>query len=56
VRVDRQLRPLSASGAPLHPRLFAAGAVVGGHEPAADGTRLGVAILTGYLAGAAAGS
>jgi glycerol-3-phosphate dehydrogenase subunit B len=54
VRVDRQLRPLAATGAPVHPRLFAAGAVVGGHEVAADGTGLGVAILTGYLAGAAA--
>ena len=51
VRVDRQLRPLSASGTPVHPRLFAAGAVIGGHEVAADGTGLGVAILTGCLAG-----
>ena len=57
VRIDRQLRPLGSSGGPLHPLLFAAGAVIGGHEVAADGTGLGVAILTGYLAGrAAAGS
>ncbi len=28
--------------------------MVGGHEAAADGTGLGTAILTGYLAGAAA--
>jgi glycerol-3-phosphate dehydrogenase subunit B len=54
VRVDRLLRPLGADGAPVHPRLFAAGAVVGGHEAAADGTGLGAAILTGYLAGRAA--
>ncbi|GEJ57943.1 FAD-binding protein [Anaeromyxobacter diazotrophicus] len=54
VRIDRQLRPLDASGAPLHPRLFAAGAVIGGHEVAADGTGLGVGVLTGYLAGSAA--
>ncbi len=56
VRIDRQLRPLGASGGPLHPRLFAAGAVIGGHEVAADGTGLGVAIVTGYLAGRAAAS
>jgi glycerol-3-phosphate dehydrogenase subunit B len=55
--VDRLVRPLAGSGAPVHPRLFGAGAVVGGHEQAADGTGLGVAILTGWLAGrnAAAG-
>jgi glycerol-3-phosphate dehydrogenase subunit B len=54
VRVDAALRPLDERGAPVHPRLFAAGAVVGGHEQATDGTGLGVAILTGFLAGAAA--
>jgi glycerol-3-phosphate dehydrogenase subunit B len=54
VRVDRGLRPLAADGRPLHPGLFAAGSVVGGHEAAADGTGLGVALLTGYLAGRAA--
>ncbi len=36
-------------------RLFAAGAVVGGHDQASDGTGMGVAILTGWLAGRAAG-
>ena len=46
--------PLDERGRPVHPRLFAAGAVVGGHEQATDGTGLGVAILTGYLAGRAA--
>ena len=54
LRVDRHLRPLDAAGAPVHHRLFAAGAVIGGHEAAADGTGLGIAILTGYLAGRAA--
>jgi glycerol-3-phosphate dehydrogenase subunit B len=54
VRVDGALRPLRADGRPLHPGLFAAGAVIGGHEAAADGTGLGVALLTGYLAGRAA--
>jgi glycerol-3-phosphate dehydrogenase subunit B len=51
LRVDASLHPLDERGRPVHPRLFAAGAVVGGHEQATDGTGLGVAILTGYLAG-----
>jgi glycerol-3-phosphate dehydrogenase subunit B len=55
LRVDPSLRPLGAGGFAAHPRLFAAGSVIGGHEAAADGTGLGVAILTGYLAGRAAG-
>jgi len=57
VAIDERLRPLEVGGAPAHPRLFAAGAVVSGHD-VADGTGLGVAILTGYLAGrnAAAGA
>ncbi len=57
LRVDAELRPLGEDGRLAHPRLYAAGAVIGGHEPAQDGTGLGVAILTGWLAGrgAAAG-
>ena len=51
LRVDAALRPVDALGAPAHERLFAAGAVIGGHEQATDGTGLGVAILTGWLAG-----
>ncbi|BDG07077.1 FAD-binding protein [Anaeromyxobacter paludicola] len=51
LRVDPELRPLGEDGRPFHPRLFAAGGVLGGHEPAQDGTGLGVAILTGYVAG-----
>jgi glycerol-3-phosphate dehydrogenase subunit B len=54
VRVDAQLRPLDLDGRPFHPGLHACGAVLGGHEPAADGTGMGVAILTGRLAGRAA--
>jgi glycerol-3-phosphate dehydrogenase subunit B len=54
LRVDARLRPLDDGGRPVHPRLLAAGAVVGGHEQATDGTGLGVAILTGWLAGRAA--
>ena len=55
LRVDRTLRPLDEQGRVVHPRLFAAGAVLGGHEQATDGTGLGVAILTGFLAAHAAG-
>jgi glycerol-3-phosphate dehydrogenase subunit B len=54
LRVDAFLHPLDERGSPVHPRLFAAGAVIGGHEQATDGTGLGVAILTGWLAGRAA--
>ena len=54
VRVDARLRPLDAGDRPVVDGLFAAGAVVGGHEHATDGTGLGVAILTGWLAGRAA--
>jgi glycerol-3-phosphate dehydrogenase subunit B len=54
LRVDAGLRPVDEGGRVVHPRLFAAGAVVGGHEQATDGTGLGVAVLTGFLAGHAA--
>ncbi|HET7754214.1 MAG TPA: FAD-binding protein [Anaeromyxobacteraceae bacterium] len=51
LRVDDRLRPVDTRGRPVHEALFAAGAVIGGHEHASDGTGLGVAMLTGYLAG-----
>jgi glycerol-3-phosphate dehydrogenase subunit B len=54
LRVDAALRPLDARGDFADAALFAAGAVIGGHEQASDGTGLGVAILTGFLAGRAA--
>ncbi len=54
LRVDGELHPLDAEGRVVHPRVFAAGAVVGGHDPASDGTGMGVAIFTGWLAGRAA--
>ena len=54
LRVDAALRPVDERGRVVHPRLLAAGAVVGGHEQATDGPGLGVAILTGFLAGEAA--
>lgn len=54
IQVDARLRPLGEDGEPVHERLFAAGAVIGGHEAAVDGAGLGLAILTGWLAGRAA--
>ncbi len=54
VRVDASLRPLRSDGRPVNPRLFAAGSVICGYDPATDKTGLGVAIFTGYLAGEAA--
>jgi glycerol-3-phosphate dehydrogenase subunit B len=51
VRVDASCRPLGEDGLPVSYRLFAAGAIIGGHEHAADGTGLGVGILSGWLAG-----
>ena len=54
LRVDEELHPLDAEGRVLHPRIFAAGAVVGGHDPASDGTGMGVAMFTGWLAGRSA--
>ncbi len=54
VAVDAACRPLDEAGRPFAERLFAAGALLGGHEHAADGTGLGVAILSGWIAGRAA--
>jgi glycerol-3-phosphate dehydrogenase subunit B len=58
VAVDAACRPLDPAGRPVDERLFAAGALIGGHEHAADQTGLGVAMLSGWIAGrgAAAGS
>jgi glycerol-3-phosphate dehydrogenase subunit B len=51
VRIDDHLRPLGLDGTPFSPRLYAAGSVIAGYDPAVDKTGLGVAIFTGYLAG-----
>ncbi|MEN8160558.1 MAG: FAD-binding protein [Myxococcota bacterium] len=47
VRTDRRLRPIAANGRPGHARLFAAGDLLGGFDPARERTGLGVALLTG---------
>jgi glycerol-3-phosphate dehydrogenase subunit B len=51
VLTDGDLRPLDRDGKPFSDGLFAAGAILAGHDPAADKTGLGLAIFTGYLAG-----
>jgi len=50
VRTDRRLRPLGANGRPYHGRLFAAGDLLGGFDPARERTGLGVALVTGLRA------
>lgn len=54
VRTDRRLRPLAASGRPRHARLFAAGDLLGGFDPARERTGLGVAFVSGLRAARAA--
>lgn len=54
LKVDEELRPVDAEGRAVHDRLFAAGAVIGGHDQASDGTGMGVALFTGWLAGRSA--
>lgn len=51
VRIDDAARPLSADHAPEYDNLYAAGSVVGGHDPDAEGSRSGVALASGYVAG-----
>jgi glycerol-3-phosphate dehydrogenase subunit B len=54
VRTDRRLRPLAANGRPLHARLFAAGDLIGGFDPARERTGLGVALVSGLCVARAA--
>ncbi len=54
IRIDQELRPLNSDGTPFDPRVYAAGSVIGGYDPAADKTGLGVATFTGFLAGESA--
>ena len=54
IAVDDALRPLKARRTLVAKNLFAAGSVLEGYDPARDGSGLGVAALTGLLAGEAA--
>ena len=50
VRVDDQLRPLTPRGEPAAERVFCAGELIGGFDPARERTGMGVALLTGLAA------
>ncbi len=56
VHVDQQLRPLSAFGEPAYENLHAAGSIIGEYDYVADKCGLGVAVLSGYVAGEHAAS
>ena len=51
VRIDARLRPLGARDEPVHEKLFAAGSVIAGFDPAVDVGGLGMCVFSGYLAG-----
>jgi glycerol-3-phosphate dehydrogenase subunit B len=51
VETDGDLRPLDAAGDPEFANLYAAGAVLGGYDYAAEKSGGGVSIATGYSAG-----
>ena len=50
LKVDPLLRPLAYDGEPVHPNLYAAGAVIGGARPAREKSGDGISLSTGYLA------
>ncbi len=50
VRVDAALQPLAPGGEPAAERVFCAGDLIGGFDPARERTGLGVALLTGLVA------
>jgi len=50
LRVDQRLRPLGSDGAPVHPNVHAAGAVIGGARPWREKSGDGISLSTGYLA------
>jgi glycerol-3-phosphate dehydrogenase subunit B len=52
VRVDAELRPLAASGSPLHTNVRCVGGLLAGHDPTVEGSREGVALATATRAAA----
>lgn len=51
VNVDSHLRPLDRHRRPVAENVVAAGSIIEGYDPARDGSGLGVAAWTGWLAG-----
>lgn len=56
VEIDANARPRDSTGDPVATNLYAAGRVVGGDDFVAQGAVGGVALATGYVAGAGAAS
>jgi glycerol-3-phosphate dehydrogenase subunit B len=50
LRVDMRLRPVGRDGAPVHPNVLAAGAVIGGARPWREKSGDGISLSTGYVA------
>jgi len=46
VRVDAELRPMNASGSPVHANVRCVGGLLAGHDPTVEGSREGVALAT----------
>ena len=46
VRVDAELRPVDASGGPVHANVRCVGGLLAGHDPTVEGSREGVALAT----------
>jgi len=46
VRVDAELRPVAASGDPVHANVRCVGGLLAGHDPTVEGSREGVALAT----------
>lgn len=55
LRVDAKIRPVGEDGAAIYGNLHAAGSVLGGYDAVAGPGGLGVALVSGYVAGQHAG-
>jgi len=51
IHTDNTLRPLDRFGEPAYENLFAAGSILGEYDYVAEKCGMGVAVLTGYVAG-----
>jgi glycerol-3-phosphate dehydrogenase subunit B len=56
IKVNKKLQPISDEGEPVYSNLYAAGSILSGYNYMAEKSGMGVAIVTGYLAGLYASS
>lgn len=56
IKVNEKLQPISDIGEPVYNNLYAAGSILSGYNYIAEKSGMGVAIVTGYLAGLYASS